>query len=149
MERYGREESGKHARILIAAAQKSGSTFFSQILSRLTGLPNHHISDAYKGGEHELSVDRLKSLAGERFIALVHTRCSMGTAQRIAEFELRTIFTVRNIFDTVVSLRDHIRNTDWNLPAFASPVIMAICPARLKDASDRARHEMLVALMVP
>jgi hypothetical protein len=101
--------SGRH-RILLACSPKSGSTFLARILSLLPGWTKVPLVTGYGRREQELSVERL--LAAHRacgnFVAQHHVRYSDVTRRLMERFVLRPVVLVRNIFDTAVSVRDHL-----------------------------------------
>jgi hypothetical protein len=97
--------------LLLACFPKSGSTFLARVLANLPGFQKISLVPDYGRREQELSLERL--LLAQRtcrhFVAQHHLRYSKETSRLIEAFSLRPILQVRNIYDAVVSIRDHIK----------------------------------------
>jgi hypothetical protein len=116
--------------ILVACMPKSGSTYLSTIIACLPGMRRGGLVPAYNRREQELcekcielelnATRHLRQMyrrheggLEERprgFVAQHHVRCSDYTQHVINDYEIKTIVLVRNLFDIVVSLRDHLVN---------------------------------------
>jgi hypothetical protein len=57
------------------------------------------------------------------FVAQHHTKYSIGTERLLNRHQISTIVLERNIFDVLVSLRDHILNDDKRYPIESSPLV--------------------------
>lgn len=136
-------------RITVIAAMKSGSTFLTKIMGALTGLPEVNLSDSYKGGDHDFSTAKINSLTGQSFVAQIHLRSSVAAVATLNQERMIPLITIRNIFDTVVSLRDHVRQADKSIPNFASPLTMTFCPVQYSEMSDDELDEFLIYYAVP
>jgi hypothetical protein len=106
----GFKQKTEKQHFLIACMPKSGSTYFSTILE---GLPNVHrrdLSGGYGRREQELEPLRLIFNHSANYVSQLHIRCSDQNENLIEYFGIKPVVLVRNIFDIVVSLRDHFRN---------------------------------------
>lgn len=142
--------------ILVACAPKSASTFIAGALSTALGIPQVSLAtptfSAYSGSVlganlREQETDDMallrNGLNGKGYVAQHHIRCTPYLARQIALYGIKPIITVRNIFDTLVSLDDMLR--EWRqveLPG--NPVFFDDgMPATFTGLDDEARFEML------
>lgn len=106
----------KHA--WIVAAPKSGSTWLSRMLRELLGWPEVALVNGYNRREQEVDIrPLLRYPKGNILSPHQHCRASEPTVDFIKKFRVRPIIQTRNIFDTVVSLRDHLskESVDWSM----------------------------------
>lgn len=92
------------------------------------------VSDGTGRAEQELSPHRLASAGFHSFVAQHHVRLHDGTRRQITRFRLEPVVLVRDIFDCLVSLADHVR-TNWSeLPqALVTPEVLDLPDDRLLD----------------
>jgi hypothetical protein len=90
---------------LIAAAPKSGSTWTAAFLSQVLNLPLTFAFDMPDQSEPKLS-DLFLSRKG---VIQQHCRWTAQTKIFIEELKVKTVVLVRNLPDTIVSIRDHLR----------------------------------------
>jgi hypothetical protein len=64
----------------------------------------------YDRREQELDIGMLRAADGIDYVAHHHIRFSRPTMTLLNHFCIKPVVQVRNIFDIVVSLRDHLRN---------------------------------------
>ena len=114
--------------VLISCMPKSGSTFLSALLANLPGFRREHLVPSYYRREQELSEELIRrafsatdilrdafrqgsvsaSTRPRGFIAQHHVKHNHETQALVDRYGLVPVFLVRNIFDIVVSLRDHV-----------------------------------------
>ncbi len=103
-------------KILIACMPKSASTFLKSLLTNLPGFEEGFFSDAsYDRKEQDLSPIAIRKfhrrfLPGRICVAQHHVKYSRFTEKRMRKYDIFPVVLVRNIFDCMASLRDHIRN---------------------------------------
>lgn len=93
----------------IFGAPKSASTFIWRVFLELTGRQGGRYTLDNSGlGLHELDVDRIADQWRQNgaWISHSHVTASPYTLAVIARFDATSIVTVRNLLDTVVSLRE-------------------------------------------
>lgn len=100
-------------KLAVAAPMKSGGSFLTQFLSLYTGMGTTHLSDDFKGSDHSLSKTRIEKHKDESYITHLHLRASYSTVSLLTESYIRPITMSRNIFDTAVSLHDHLKAVEW------------------------------------
>jgi hypothetical protein len=101
--------------IFVACFPKSGSTFLSKALQGLTGYPEYHAAEEYVPNEQDIS--RRKLLKARRLSVIQqHAKGTKTNLNILREFRMRPIVHVRNLFDVVVSLRDHFYGHDHHFP---------------------------------
>ncbi|WP_183097652.1 sulfotransferase domain-containing protein [Nocardioides pelophilus] len=148
--------------VLVACMPKSGSTYVTELLAQIPGFRREHIVPSYFRREQELSdslirrafdntntlrqaISRGTVTAEHRprgWVAQNHVKHNAETQTLIDRYGIVPVFLVRNIFDVVVSLRDHVANTSPNTPvAYIDEEMGAWEPERM--------HEFLVEMAVP
>lgn len=108
--------TGKQTRVLLACAPKSGSTFLAKILAQMPNFKQVSLVPSYDRREQELCKEKLVVFHSSNYVAQQHVRFSEPTKTLIDEFDLQPIVLVRNIFDTVMSLKDHFHNESTVVP---------------------------------
>lgn len=103
-------------RILLACMPKSGSTFLSNTVGRLPGFRKIALTRHYSRVEQDISFSLALRKYKYSYICQQHVRYNARTAEAIETFDLTPVVLVRNIYDCVVSLRDHLRRESIETP---------------------------------
>ncbi len=121
-----REAGHGFVRILLACMPKSGSTYLADLLASLPSMHRAHLVPHYGRREQVLGVAQLVQYRRINYVSQLHLKPSQTTHELIREFGLRPVVLVRNLWDVMVSLRDHMHqcSLDWSMaqidPAFRS-----------------------------
>lgn len=107
LKRLGRRDSRC---ILLAAMPKSASTFLSNIIAEILGYQHGYLAFAYHNIEQELYLPKLIDSWGRGTVVQQHVRANKPNLKILEEFRLRPVVLTRNLFDIVVSLRNHLLN---------------------------------------
>jgi len=130
-------------RLLIACMPKSGSTYSSRLLESLTGFRSYSLAFAYGRNEQEISWPRLiPSLRRDALFVQQHIRASKVTLDALDIFHVTPIVQIRNIFDVIMSLRDHLACGEFEGP-------MAYVDARFLRQSQDKQLDFIIDLMIP
>lgn len=97
--------------LFIACAPKSGSTFLKLCLAEVTGFELRQMTYAYERSEQELYLPKLIDAHTRNTVTQQHVRATAANLALMRRFQIRPVILVRNLFDTVVSVRDHLLNT--------------------------------------
>lgn len=157
-------ESGRpasDARFLLACMPKSGSTYLSAVIASMPGMRRERLVPAYERREQELCAHRIadadrvtdalrqawrqKRLLGGRprgYVAQHHVRLSGYTAALIERHGLLPIVLVRDIFDIVPSVHDHLTNS-------ALFMSMAFVEDNYKTLEIAQAHNFIADLIIP
>lgn len=100
----------KHHHLLIACMPKSGSTYLRMLLAGLPDMRSASLVPGHGRREQELDVGRLRATYSLNYVAQHHIRYSSPLGELLDQFDVKPIVLVRNIFDIVISVRDHFRN---------------------------------------
>ena len=98
------QQLGRH--IFIACVPKSASTFLKNLLLNLTGYRDLFTVYAAGQTEHEIYLPTLREFADVNTVTQQHCRASDANIHLMQAFGIRPVVLVRNIFDSVMSLRD-------------------------------------------
>jgi hypothetical protein len=128
--------------IFIAGFPKSGSTYLSRILLDLSGYKDVHL--AYNCGRNDQDIYRpylIKHHSISTFTAH-HTRGTDSNIQLLNQFHLKPILNVRNIFDVLISYRDHCKSDNT---LFA----MAYLTDKYFELAEENQLNLLIDLVTP
>ena len=109
--------------ILVACMPKSGSSWLVAALTKLTGFDRAQLSLAHVENEQELYPPLVQYWAESDTVVHQHCRASAPTIQLVQAFGMHPVVLVRNLPDTLVSMRDFwaigaVRNSffypDWD-----------------------------------
>lgn len=127
--------------VLVTALPKSGSTLLSKALIEATGYYPH-----FYGEEHCFEQDptlaHLVDAWGLNTVTHQHMRALPKTVERLQTFRIKPVILVRDVFDALVSLKDHLSRESLENPTFTA------APEFLKQ-SDEAQLDALVDLAAP
>lgn len=101
--------------VLIACTPKSGSTFLAKALSAAIGLPLRHVSASFGHNEQDILERRLRRLS-RRAVIHQHIKGTCNNVALMKKYAVRPIVLVRNVFDSVISLDDHLQREDHRVP---------------------------------
>ncbi|MBI1368329.1 MAG: hypothetical protein GC162_06710 [Planctomycetes bacterium] len=132
--------------LLVACFPKSGSTYLTTLLQLATGFARTRLVQCY--GHNEQNFDRhemSRKLPGRDTVTQQHVKGTDNNLDLIEQFDLKPIVLVRNLYDVVVSLLDHIEQRRDDGPA--SPV----CYIHQNfDAMTRAqRTDYIIRMALP
>ena len=100
----------KRHHILIACMPKSGSTYLSNAISRLPRFRKTSLVTHYGRTEQDLDLRLALRKSRHNYVCQHHVRYNEKTSDVINRFGVTPIVLVRNVFDCVPSIRDHLRN---------------------------------------
>ena len=128
--------------LLVACMPKSGSTYLTTMLSSLDGFRNVSLVPSYGRREQELDTLALMSSDEYDYSAQHHVRYSEETHNLMYRFGVKPVVLVRNIFDVVFSIRDHVRKESVVGPAgYVFP--------HMTNWPDEKLEEFIVDICIP
>jgi hypothetical protein len=92
--------------VLIACIQKTGSTFLQSALLMVSGAAGPKLGLSYANEENIMHPETVLALAQENVVAQEHCRATPQNLAIAQGFGMEVIVLVRDIFDSLVSLRD-------------------------------------------
>jgi len=128
--------------VLIACFPKSGSTYLRTLISNIHNIETISLTTGADRREQELSIERLVVFHKKNYVAQHHIRYSLVTEKLMKEFNITPIFLVRNIYDTIESLYDHLHKEGIETPMAFIP------PDMLNWDKDKAR-KFIVDMIIP
>ena len=127
--------------LLVTCFPKSGSTFLVSALAESTGYIRQFLGYDHLN-EQDLYLPSLIDTYNMNIVCHQHTRATAPNLALVTEFGIQPIVLVRNIFDCLVSLRDHLGRESQRTPIFnASDEFLA------KPQSDQ--FDELIDLVLP
>jgi len=128
--------------ILIPCMVKSGSTFLAHALAAHNGLRRVRLTPAWGAREQELCELRLSRYNHYAYVSQHHIKNSDWTQELIRRYQMTPVVLVRNLFDIVISLRDHIRRESHVMS-------MAFFTEEHARLPDRDLEDVIVDLAMP
>jgi hypothetical protein len=102
--------------LFFAVFPKSGSTYLSNLLSKLTGYSKENTVQLYGHNEQDICEARLRSLVGMNAVIQQHTKGTLNNTTLLRKYHIKPVVLVRNIFDVIVSISDHLESEDSKIP---------------------------------
>jgi hypothetical protein len=101
--------------IFVACFPKSGSTYLCKALEALTGFRPGFVAEQGKHNDQDVSPRKLRRLRGSTVIQQ-HTKGTFNNVRILREFEIKPMINLRNLYDVVISLYDHLKTEDHRVP---------------------------------
>ena len=128
--------------LFIACMPKSGSTFMTNVLSELTGYPYSELIYAYERNDHNLYLPKLIDSYSFGTVTHMHVRATASNIDLMKKFSIQPVILVRNIYDIVVSIRDHMFKESYEFPTF-------YCNERFTELSKTDQYDFIIELGIP
>ena len=107
------------------------------------GYEHSYFAFAYYNIEQELYLPRLIDAYGRGTVTQQHFRANPPNLEILRQFGIRPVVLVRNIFDVIVSMRDHLlRERLDNLPSVYAPIQFA-------EFDDEKQIDYLITYVAP
>ena len=103
--------------LFVSCFPKSGSTFLVSALAATTGYMRQFLGYDHLN-EQDLYLPNLIDTYNMNIVCHQHTRATAPNLKLISEFGIRPVVLVRNVFDCLVSLRDHLERESQSTPVF-------------------------------
>ncbi len=103
--------------VFVAAAPKSGSTYLAAALAEATGFLPYFLGASHLN-EQDLYLPRLLDVWSLDIVCAQHARASQPNLALLSAFSIRPVVLVRDLGDSLVSLRDHLERETPITPIF-------------------------------
>jgi hypothetical protein len=132
----------KHAWII--AAPKTGSTWLSVLLEKLLAWRTVTLTSGCSlRREQEPDIRQMVRFPGKNILSPhLHCRASESTVKFINQFHIKPIVQVRNVYDTMVSFRDHCLKGGLAVP-------MAYIDEEFLRYNQEKQFQFLIDLVLP
>lgn len=104
--------------ILIACMPKSGSSWLRTMVNAFDFIDTEYLAPLHDRREQELDLLILNRERPNFFVAQHHVRATGSTDYAVENFNISTVVLVRNLFDNLVSARDHFNDRRPVSPQF-------------------------------
>ncbi len=131
---------GNH--VFLAPMPKSGSTFLSVAAREVTGYEWFPMNFAYWQTEHDFYLPALLRALGRNTVTQQHTKASDTNVELMRIFGIRPVVLARNLFDVVVSYRDHMHKYRVRVPP-------AYVNERFFDLSQKKQYDLIIDMFMP
>jgi Sulfotransferase domain len=133
----------KHGKIMfIACFPKSGSTYLSNLLSKLMGYPISSAVQFFGHNEQDIFETRLQGLIGLNAVIQQHAKGTLNNINLMKKYGIKPIVLVRNIYDVIISLSDHTEKESSIYP-------MGYIHPEYAEMSVNEKREFLIMNVVP
>lgn len=103
--------------VFVTCFPKSGSTFLVSALAEATGYTRQFLGYDHLN-EQDLYLPALIDTYNMNVVCHQHTRATGTNLELMSEFGIQPVVLVRDIFDCLVSLRDHLERESRRTPVF-------------------------------
>lgn len=128
--------------ILLACMPKSGSSLLTNILTDLTGFLNWPLVRVYSQNEQDIYLPKLVDGLPFSTITQQHVRATKPNLELMKMFSIKPIILVRNLYDIVLSYRDHLINESPEVPA-------AYFNEQFLFLDEKTQIDMIIDLVIP
>lgn len=138
--------------IMVACVPKSGSTFVSRVFAEATEMERREfLYDINGHNGWDLYLPQLMAAAQQSpqrgYVSHHHVLATPPNLELIKIFNFRTVVLLRNVFDVIVSLRDHA------LAVRDDPRVVAITPLhvpdRFCDLDSETQFDWIIDFRIP
>jgi len=133
--------------VLHACLPKSGSSYLYEGLGAFGGYGLGSLAPSYGVREDEIEVARLRQYPRGNWVFKHHVRPSDQTRLLQDRYGVRVVVQVRNLFDVLVSMHDHIDQYLLD-PGMAWPTV-PVDPARWPNMTAEQRYRLLSEFVSP
>ena len=141
-QRLARSRSSATTNIFIACFPKSGSTFLYKTLHAVTGFDVESMTFRRKRNEQDMYLPTAADAARKNSVTQQHVRATQPNLEMLNEFNIRPVVLTRNIYDIVISLRDHFYKQGQNSP-------MLFVDDRFYELAESDQYDMIIDLALP
>jgi hypothetical protein len=129
-------------KIFLAALPKSAGTYISKSLSGYSGYPYLHLSDIKGACEFDIYRPRCIDTYEKNIIVHQHTLATPGNVDYLIEYGFKVVIITRNIFDVIISFKEHleIESTYW--PFFS-------IPDNYLNYNDKEKYDFIIRFVLP
>jgi hypothetical protein len=131
---------GKH--ILIACMPKSASTYLCGAISNIPGMKEAVLTIGHHRREQEICPLECALVHHFNYVASHHVRYSQATREIMRQYSIFPVILVRNIYDCVVSLRDHLLRESLDIP-------QAYVPRSFPVLTTEQQFDYIIDFIVP
>ncbi|MEC4684614.1 MAG: sulfotransferase domain-containing protein [Nitrospirota bacterium] len=103
------------ANVFIACFPKSGSTYLTTLLSEITGFQSRMAVQFCGHNEQDIFETPLRYLSLRNSITQQHVKGTNNNVKLLKKYNIKPVILVRNIFDVVLSLHNHIEREDHRI----------------------------------
>jgi hypothetical protein len=129
--------------IFLAAAPKSASSFLLHSLVAVTGYSVAELTYGNERQEQDLYYPRLVDAYRRNTVTNQHTRATRPNIKLMRRFGIRPVILVRNFFDVVPSIVDHLYKEGFeNFPCF-------YCNERFPELEPKAQLDTVIEMALP
>jgi len=107
----------KQSNIFLACMPESGSTYLRTILSEITGFPRMSAVQFYGHNEQDIFELVLRHMKQFNSVTQQHVKGTDNNIMLMKKYNIKPVITLRNIFDVVLSVYDHIEREDHRGPS--------------------------------
>lgn len=139
---------GQSRVIFLACMPKSGSSFLREALLNITGFPRGYARQEYDGriffehNEHDVFEEKVVSLYKTGVVIQQHTKGTLHNYRVMNKYGVKPLILYRNIFDIVVSLKDHYERESQHLP-------VGYIPEQYFELDDEGKYLFIIKNNLP
>ena len=127
---------------LPACMPKSASTYLCGAISNIPDMKEAILTVGHHRREQELCPLECALVHKFNYVASHHVRYSVATREMLKHYSIFPIILVRNIYDCVVSLRDHLNRESLDIP-------QAYVPRNFRSLTVEQQFDFMIDFIIP
>ncbi|MEQ8554338.1 MAG: hypothetical protein RIC06_16560 [Cyclobacteriaceae bacterium] len=139
-----RSRSGDKVHLIISCFPKSASTFLTKTISETLGLEYVFFTPSFHRVEQEIHEIELLKYLNTDTVTHQHFKANSNNIKILKEYGMKPVVLVRNLYDAIVSFRDHcLKETTnaWSMAYINAP--------QYKALSMEKQFDFIIDLVVP
>ena len=128
--------------VVVFSFPKSGTTYLHRLILKCTGFVDYLLDHCSEDQQQCLVQQWAPLFLSQNTVSQIHAFATAPNLRMIQKLGIRPVVMVRNLFDVLVSLRDHILNEDHVIP-------VAQIPIEFREWSEQDQLWFLVKVATP
>ena len=142
LDRIIESNRGRKSHVFVTSFPKSGSTFLHRLALSATGYVDYLLDHFSEDQQQSVVLQWTPMFLAQNTVTQIHAFATAPNVRTLKQLWVKPVVLVRDLFDTLVSLRDHMVREDHIIPH-------AQVPAEFKLWSSEDQFWFIVRMITP